>query len=302
MSGIDLGSLGGDALEAAAPLVFAALGGLFTELSGTLNIALEGLILVGAFASVSAAGLGHSLALGLAAGLAASTLVAALYGFVTIRGRANEFVTGLAANLFAAGAAVVLSAQIFKTKGILSFDLAPLPELGAGLAAGQAPGLSFLGKLLFGHNALVYASWLAAPLAALVLGRTPFGLRLRAAGSNPKALLALNLRPERYRFAAILVSGAASGLAGASLSLSLASYVPNMSSGRGWIALVAIYLGGRRPWGVAAACLAFALADSFANYAQGFLRLPPDFILALPYAVTFVALVGGAALKRGRIR
>lgn len=298
MSGLDFGSLAGDALAAAAPLLFAALGGLFTELSGLLNIALEGLILIGAFASAAVAGATQSLALGLAAGVAAATLVAAFYGLVTIRGRANEFVTGLAANLLASGLAVVLSAQLFKTKGILALDLEPLPELAPALA-GRLP---FLGKLLFGHNALVYASWLAVPMAAIVIGKTPFGLRLRAAGSNPRALLAQGLKPERYRFAAVLISGGASGLAGACLSLSLAAYVPNMSSGRGWIALVAIYLGGRKSSGVAAACLAFALADSFANYAQGFLNVPSDFILALPYAATFLALVAGAALRRGRSR
>jgi simple sugar transport system permease protein len=298
MRGLDFGALAGDALAAAAPLLFAALGGLFTELSGLLNIALEGLMLIGAFASAAVAGSTQSLALGLAAGVAASTLVAAFYGLVTIRGRANEFVTGLAANLLASGLAVVLSAQLFKTKGILALDLEPLPELAPALA-GRLP---FLGKLLFGHNALVYASWLAVPLAALVIAKTPFGLRLRAAGSNPKALLAQGLKPERYRFAAVLISGGASGLAGACLSLSLAAYVPNMSSGRGWIALVAIYLGGRKSSGVAASCLAFALADSFANYAQGFLKVPSDFILALPYAVTFLALVAGAAIRRGRSR
>jgi simple sugar transport system permease protein len=298
MRGLDFGALAGDAVAAAAPLLFAALGGLFTELSGLLNIALEGLILIGAFASAAVAGSTQSLALGLAAGVAASTLVAAFYGLVTIRGRANEFVTGLAANLLASGLAVVLSAQLFGTKGNIALDLAPLPEFFPALAK----SLPFLGELLFGHNALVYLSWLAVPIAALVIGKTPFGLRLRAAGSNPKALLAQGLRPERYRFAAVLISGGTSGLAGACLSLSLAAYVPNMSSGRGWIALVAIYLGGRKSAGVAAACLAFALADSFANYAQGFLKVPSDFILALPYALTFLALVAGAALRRGRSR
>jgi ABC-type uncharacterized transport system permease subunit len=96
----------------------------------------------------------------------------------------------------------------------------------------------------------------------------------------------------------VLISGAACGLAGCYLSLGLSAFVPNMSSGRGWIALVAIYLGGKRPLGVAAACFLFALADSFANFAQGFLRIPPDFILALPYAITLLALVVGAAVKR----
>jgi simple sugar transport system permease protein len=125
-------------------------------------------------------------------------------------------------------------------------------------------------------------------------------MRLRASGSSPRSIEALGLSPDSYRFAAALASGAACGLAGASLSLGLGAYVPNISSGRGWMALVAIYLGGRKPAGVLAACLVFAVADSFANYAQGFLEVPSDFILAMPYLVTLAALVLGAALRRRR--
>ncbi len=291
----DLTGLLGDAVEAAAPLIFAALGGLFTELSGMLNIALEGLILVGAFFSAGAAELSGSAALGTAAGIAASTFASFIFGFITIKGKANEFVTGLAENLAASGLVVVLSAQIFHTKGILAFNYAPPPEFLPELAK----KIPLFGELLLGHNILVYASWIAVPLSVFIINNSPFGLRLRAAGSNPKALLALGLKPESCRLSAILISGAASGLAGACLSLPLSSYVPNMSSGRGWIALVAIYLGGRKPWGVAAACLGFAVVDSFANYAQGFLKIPPDLILGLPYGVTFVALTLGALIKRG---
>jgi len=293
---LDFTGLLGDAVEAAAPLIFAALGGLFTELGGMLNIALEGLILTGAFFSAGAASLAGSAAVGAVAGLCASTLAALIFGLITLKGKANEFVTGLAENLAASGLVVVLSAQFFHTKGILAFSFAPPPEFLPGLAK----RIPVLGELLFGHNLLVYLSWLAIPLSVFIIKMTPFGLRLRAAGSNFKALPALGLRPENYRLCAILISGAASGLAGACLSLPLSSYVPTMSSGRGWIALVAIYLGGRKPWGVAAACLAFALVDSFANYAQGFLKIPPDLILGLPYAVTFMALALGALIKRSR--
>jgi len=125
-------------------------------------------------------------------------------------------------------------------------------------------------------------------------------MRLRASGSSPAAIVALGLRPERYRLASILISGAACGLAGASLSLGLSAYVPNIASGRGWIALVAIYLGGRRPAGILAACFVFAVADSFSNLAQGFLDVPADFILALPYVVSLLALVAGTAVKKAR--
>jgi general nucleoside transport system permease protein len=293
---LEISSLLGDAVGAAAPLVFAALGGLLTELSGMLNIALEGLILVGAFAAATVAGATHSLLLGVAAGLLASTLVAALFGLVSLKGRANEFIAGLATNLFAAGITVLLSARLFGTKGVLSFDLPPLPRL-------DIPALSAIpvaGELLFRQNVLVYASALAAILVWATIAKTPFGMRLRAAGSSPETVIALGLRPERYRFAAALASGIGCGLAGACLSLGVSAYVPNISSGRGWIALVAIYLGGRKPLGVLVACLLFAAADGFADYAQGFLSVPSDFILAFPYAITLAALAAAALWKRPR--
>jgi simple sugar transport system permease protein len=310
MDAAELGSVLAAALAAAAPLVYAALGGLLTELTGMLNIALEGLISVGAFAAVTGAaalagvsGASASasvLVAGAGCGVAASMAVAALYGIITIKGKANEFVTGLGANLLASGLIVVVSAQVYRSKGVLSFALPVLPSLSSGGAGPLAvlAGIPVIGKAIFGQNALVYGSWLAALVIWAIVAKAPFGLRLRAAGSNPKALRAVGLSPERSRFAAVLVSGAACGLSGACLSLGLAAYVPNISAGRGWIALVAIYLGGRKPWGVFAACLAFAAADSFANYAQGSLKLPAEFIMALPYAVTLLALVAGALWKK----
>lgn len=297
MSGrLDMWVVIGDAVTMATPLIFAALGGLFTELSGMLNIALEGLILSGAFAGVVAASAFDSLLAGIVAGMAAATLVAALYGFVSLKLRANVFIAGLATNLFASGLAVVLSEQVFKTKGVIPFDIPALPSL----AVPALESTPFIGNVLLGHDALVYASWLAAALIWIALFKTPGGMRLRAAGSSPKSLESLGLSVDRYRFAAILASGAACGLAGCHLSFRLAAYVPNVTSGRGWIALVAIYLGGRRPAGILAACLLFASAESFSNYAQGFLKVPPDFILALPYALTLAAMVVTAAVRKAR--
>jgi len=286
----------GDAVSIMTPLLFAAIGGLFTELSGMLNIALEGLIAIGAFFGVAAAAATGSLALGLAAAALASVAVAALYGTVTLKLRANEFVTGLATNLLASGSIALLSQLAFGTKGVVPLRAPELP----GLADSALRDLPFLGEVLFRHDILAYASWASALAAWAVVSRTPFGLRLRASGSSPASVEALGRKPAAYRLAAALVSGAACGLAGASLSLPLSAYVPNIASGRGWIALVAIYLGGRKPAGVLAACLAFAVAESFSNYAQGILRVPSDFILAIPYLVTLGALVIGSASRRRR--
>jgi simple sugar transport system permease protein len=283
------------ALAAMTPLLFAALGGLFTELAGMLNIALEGLIVIGAFFSVTGASASGSLAAGIFAGVAASTLAAFLYGQITLKLKANEFITGLATNLLASGLTVVLSQQLYRTKGVIPFELPDLPVITAGLS-----GIPLLGPALFDQNLLTQLSWLSAILAWIVIRRTAFGMRLRATGSNSRAMTALGLRPDRYRLAAILISGIACGLAGAYLSLNLSAHVPNISSGRGWIALVAIYLGTRKPAGIVAACFVFALAESYSNHAQGILKIPSEFILAIPYAATLVALLAGSLLARRR--
>jgi simple sugar transport system permease protein len=286
----------GDAVTMMTPLLFAALGGLFTELSGTLNIALEGLMMIGAFAGVVAAAQSGSLLVGVAAGMAAGMAAALLYGLVSLKLKANEFIAGLATNLFAAGLTVVVSEQVYKTKGVVPFDIPALPQLSSPFLR----GIPVLGELLFRHDVLVYASWAAVGLAWLFIYKTPAGMRLRATGSSPKAIASLGLKADRYRLGAILASGAACGIAGCHLSFRLAAYVPNVSSGRGWIALVAIYLGGRKPVGILAACLLFAGAESFSNFAQGFLEVPPDFILALPYIVTLAALITGALVRKLR--
>jgi general nucleoside transport system permease protein len=293
---LNLPVLLGDAVTMMTPLLFAALGGLFTELSGMLNIALEGLILIGAFAGVVAAAQSGSLLVGVVAGMVAGMAAALLYGLVSLKLKANEFIAGLATNLFASGLTVVLSEQVYKTKGVIPFDVPALPQLSSPFLS----AIPVLGTVLFNHDILVYGSWVAVFLTWVFMYRTPAGMRLRATGSSPKAIASLGLSADRYRLGAILVSGAACGLAGCHLSFRLAAYVPNVSSGRGWIALVAIYLGGRKPLGIMAACLLFATAESFSNFAQGFMSVPPDFILAIPYIVTLAALIAGAVVKKAR--
>lgn len=295
MRGLEaLFSLSGDALVLMTPLLFAALGGLLTELGGMLNIALEGLITVGAFAAAVAAASTASIPLALLAGGLGSALLAWFYAAASRRLKVNEFIAGLATNLLAAGLTTAFSARIFGTKGVVVLGLGQVPRINApGLGA-----LPLLHDLIFRQDLLAWASWLAVPLVWFLVAKTSFGLRLRASGANPLSLKVFGRDAESYRLAAVVLSGLACGLAGATLTVNLSAYVPNVSAGRGWIALVAVYLGGRKPLGILAACFVFALAESLANWAQGFLLVPSDFILALPYALTLLALVAGAAWKR----
>mgnify|MGYP002351343970 CR=1 FL=1 len=296
--GSTLQTLLGSALGAMAPLLFASLGGLFTELSGTLNIALEGLMLLGAFAAAVAAHGTGSLALGLLAGAGAAGILALAFGLSTLKLKANPFISGLATNLFASGFVALLSRHFYGTASVLSFRLPPVK---APLAA-LSPSLPLIGPSLFSQTWVTYLSWAFAILAWILLQRTSLGMRIRATGANPQAVVVSGFSPDRYRLFSFVASGIACGLAGASLSLPLSAYVPQMSAGRGWIALVAIFLGRRRPAGIFAACFVFALAESYSNYAQGQFSLPSQLILAIPYLATLAALVAGTAAERMRNR
>ncbi len=280
------------------PILLAATGGLFTELAGMLNIALEGLMLIGAFFSVVFAGFTGSLFIGVLLGITSAMLVAALFGAVSLNLKANVFISGLATNLLASGLTVVLAFQIFGNKGVVRFEIATLPSLSIPALA----RIPILGDLLIGHNVLVYLSWLIVVLAAVIIYRTPFGLRIRGTGLGAPTITSLGLKPRRYQMAGILISGFTCGLAGAVLTLNLSAFVPNITSGRGWIALVAIYLGNKTPWGIVIASFVFGFAESFSNYAQGATNIPADFILAFPYLITVLAMIGYSIWRHYRAR
>jgi simple sugar transport system permease protein len=279
------------------PLLFAAAGGLFSELAGMLNIALEGLLLTGAFFAVAGFYVTGSFAAAIAASVFAALLLAYIMAFFTLRLRSNVFITGLAANLLAAGAATIISYHLFHTKGVAALSaFSPLarPELPV------IKGIPVLGALLSGHSAYVYASWALLFAAWLILYKMPFGYRLRSCGVHEEALASLGLKPDAYRMAAFLLSGFYCGIGGSFLSLNLGAFVPNISAGKGWIALVVIFLGGRRPAGLLAAAFVFGLAEAFSNYAQGRFNMPADLILAAPYVFTFLVMTGASALARRR--
>jgi ABC-type uncharacterized transport system permease subunit len=291
-------SLVHNAVGIMTPFLLAATGGLYTELSGMLNIALEGLMLIGAFFGVVFAGLTGSLAVGVLLGIASSLLAALVFALITLDLRANVFIAGLATNLLASGLTVVLAYQLFHNKGVVRFELGSLPVL----AVPALQRIPLLGGLLFGHNVLVYVSWAIVLASVVVIYRTPFGLRLRATGLNSATVASLGLRPRRYQLAGILISGFTCGLAGAVLTLNLAAFVPNITSGRGWIALVAIYLGNKTPLGIVVASFIFGLSEAFSNYAQGAIEVPADFILAFPYAITVLAMILYSIWRHWRAR
>jgi simple sugar transport system permease protein len=255
------------------PLLFAATGGLFTELAGVLNIALEGLLLAGAFSAIAVTYYTGSLAAGIFASVLTSILLSALLSFSTLKLRSNVFISGLAINLLASGLTIVLSQYFFGTRGVV-----------------VVPNIKRIPNI-FGHSIFVYASWLLLAATWIVIYKTAFGYRLRACAKHSAALESLGIRPGTYRLAAFLISGLFCGIGGSFLSLNLGAFVPNMTAGKGWIALVVIFLGGRKPQGLIAAAFAFGLAEAFSNYAQGLPNVPAELILAIPYILTLLAMV-----------
>ena len=281
------------------PFLLAATGGLFTELAGMLNRALEGLMLIGAFFSVVFAATTGSIFLGILLGVLAAVLVSLLFGSISLYLKADIFICGLATNLLASGLTMVLAFQLYGNKGVIRFDNIPaLPVLNLPFIQ----DLPVLGALLSGHNIMVYISWLILIIAAVVIYHTPFGQRIRGTGLGSPTITALGLNPTGYQLKAILISGLTCGLAGAVLTLNLAAFVPNITAGRGWIALVVIYLGNKTPLGILAASFVFGLADSVANFAQGAINIPADFFLAFPYIITVLAMVGYSIWKTHRVK
>ena len=274
------------------PLLFAATGGLFTGLAGMLNIALEGLLLAGAFAAVAAVYYTGSFTAGLTAAILACLALSALHAVTTMKLRSNVFITGLAANLLTGGLTIVLSHHLFNTRGVIV--LHDVLHGSSHLPVVDIPfinSIPVIGELFSGHSVYVYASWLLLFVSWIVIYKTPFGFRLRACDKHAPALVSLGINADTYRLAAFLISGFYCGIGGSFLSLNLGAFVPNMPAGKGWIALVVIFLGGRRPLGLLAAAFVFGLADAFSNYAQGLFSIPANFILAMPYLFTLLAMI-----------
>lgn len=280
-------------LEAATPILLAGLGGLLSERAGVLNIALEGMILTGAFWAVVAVSSTGSAVFGIAAGVLAGSLLGLLFVALALGFRANVFIVGLGINLLSLGVNQVVSTWIFGTSGVIQLgsDFRLLGTMG-----GEAPG--FLGGALLGHSAVTYLAWLLVPTISLFLRRHPLGLRIRVAGSAPELLESRGINANGPRSLALILSGGLSGLAGAGIALRLGAYLPGVSGGRGWIALVVIFLGYRRPVGVFIATVVFALAEALAIRAQGLATVSPTLLLSLPYLLVFGGLILYAVLRR----
>ena len=272
-------------LRVATPLVLCAMGGLFSEKGGIIDVGLEGKMLMAAFFAAAAAAVTGEAWAGVAAAIVAAEALALMHGFACITYRGNQVVSGVAINILAVGLTVVLGAAWFAR-------------------GGQTPSLTGderLQPLFFpdaGDNILVYVALLSVPFTWWLIERTRFGLRLRAVGEMPLAVDAAGVSVAWLRYRAVLLCGLFAGLAGAYLSIAQnAGFSRDMTAGQGFIALAAIIFGRWRPLPAFGACLIFGLLDAVAIRLQGVKlpavgEVPVQLIQALPYLLTLFLLAG----------
>jgi simple sugar transport system permease protein len=270
-------------------LILAALGGMFSERSGVVNIALDGIMIFGAFAAASVAyELGNPW-MGLLAAVIVGGLIAHVHGVASIRYQADQIVSGTAINLLAIGVPAMLANALYGSTSITPNLVLPLPVIELPLIS-KIPVLNVLvGKYSF----LVYFAFLMVPLSWFVLFKTSFGLRLRSVGENPDAANTAGVNVYLMRFYGVWLSGMLAGLGGAFLSIAHGSaFVRNISAGRGFIALAALIFGRYNPKLTLVGCLLFGIADAFQIRVQGTVDIPVQFIQIFPYVLTMVVLAG----------
>jgi len=259
-------------IRLATPLLLAALGGLFSERSGVINIALEGMMLAGAFTSAVVTYYVGDPWIGLLAGIGAGVLIAAIHAVACIQFDSDQVVTGTAINILMLGVPPLVSSALFETTG----STPQIPQ----------------GNLI--PNAPIVLAFALVPILWYVLYRTPYGLRLRAVGENPEAADTAGVSVARIRYTGVLLSGALAAIGGAYLAIGQSSlFTRNMAAGRGFIALAALIFGKWRPVQTMFACLLFGFAEAASIQMQGVIpHVRVEYIQIFPYVLTMIVLAG----------
>ncbi len=276
----------------ATPLIFGALGGMFSERSGVVNIGLEGMMLMGAFFAILAADKLDSWWLGLLVGILSGGAMALLHAVLAIHLRADQIVSGTAINFLAVGLTGYLFIDIYGQEGTPT-DIPAIPQVDIGFL-GDIPGPGNFLEEVFGHmNLMIWAAIIMIPLSWLILFKTPLGLRIRACGEHPRAADTVGISVYGIRYGAVVLSGMLAAAGGAFLSIGFVnSFNENMTAGRGFIALAAVIFGNWRPWGAAAACLLFGFSSALAQRLPEYSDSAAVLFQALPYVLTLIAVAG----------
>lgn len=284
-------------LRLATPLIFATLGGVFSEKSGVVNIALEGIMTAGAFFGVYGSFLTGNPWIGVLFAMVAGAVIAALHAYLSINLKADQIISGVGINVFSSALTGYLIVKFFKTNSQTSVVASvPYPIEFMGKIPVVGPILKELNWFVFLAFALVFVSH-------YVIYKTPLGLRIRSVGEHPKAADTLGVNVYSIRYLCVILSGVLGGLGGATLSIGIMNlYRENMVSGRGFIALAAMIFGNWKPVNAMWASMLFAFAETFQLFAKGFgWTIPGEFYAAFPYIMTMFVLAGFVGKTQGPI-
>ncbi len=294
-----LGQLVNTTLVFSTALIFSAMGGIFSERSGVVNIGIEGLMVSGAFAAAVATYYGEqadlgalSPWLGLAAAMVFAMLFALIHAVASITFKANQVISGVVINFLAAGATVYLVKILFEGAG----QTETLNEVFSKVSIPGLASIPFLGYAFFTAYPTTFMAIIVVAVTWYVLFKTPFGLRLRSVGEHPSAADTVGIKVNRIRYIAVLISGALAGLGGATITLTTTStFSHNTISGQGFIAMAAMIFGKWHPVGALGAAAFFGLSQSLNNFLQLFefsKIIPKEFLYMLPYVLTIIVLAG----------
>ena len=280
-------------IRLATPYLYAAIGEMFAQRSGVLNLGVEGMMLMGAFSGFYAVFVTESLIIGILAAAAVGALMGLAMAFVSVTLQAEQGISGIGFYLFGLGASSLLFKVLLGTvEGVEGFP--PLH-----FCFGGTPETSFclsevpvVGEIFLGHNILVYIAFALVPAAHWFLNKTGYGLNIRAVGQNPQAADTLGVSVAQVRYATVTFGGMMAGIAGASLSISLLNlFQENLTNGLGFIAVALVYFGSWRPVGVLAGAILFSLVNATQLWAQVLgLNIPSDVAVMMPYLLTILVL------------
>lgn len=276
-------------LRYATPLIFAALGGMFSERSGVVNIGLEGMMLMGAFFAVLVDDKADSWVLGLLAGVLSGGVAALVYAFFAIHLRSDQILGGTAINFLALGLTGYLYIDIYGQQGTSSNSIESIPDVHLSII----DGVPFFGPIFGQMNLMIWVALLLVVGSSIVIFKTPIGLRIRSVGEHPRAADTVGINVYTVRYSAVVLSGMLAAAGGAYLSIGFVnSFGENMTAGRGFIALAALIFGNWRPFGAAAACMLFGFSSALATRLPEYSQSASVLFQALPYVLTLIAVAG----------